>query len=620
MADSQNQFLRVAAARADFLESGREGAAGVPDVLAASWQRSLAAGVDSGHPTSDFTDDIDTGSRLVRCARPVLEQLGADTADMTMAIALTDGRARLLRRVDVSPAVGRLLDRVNFAPGFSYAEGTMGTNGVGTVLEAGQSVSVVGPEHYTEQLQPFACTGAPIIDPLTGRLEGVLVVSTLTPSWSPLMHTLVKSAAKDIGRNLLMDRSQAQQALFETYLRSDARSTKQAVFAFADTVFMANAAAQALFDPGEQLAIRQHATFIMGRRDRGSDTMTLASGRVVQVRGTRIVTGSDTSGLVVIAEVLSARTTSAHQVPYIGAAFTEQLLPQVAVATDQTRQLIGDLRRGHPPIAGGSSPAWVRACDELRQALGEGVPTVVVGETGTGKFTLVAELFHADHPGGRSISVDASQIDGGTTADVEALVASHPEPTLIIVRNIDQAGTEGVERLDQLFTAIAEASAPASFAATLSDSSLDSDLPFHTLLGHFAAAVTIPPLRYRTEDLRLIVTRVVEEIAPTKRVRLSPEAERVIAGYSWPRNVSQLREALLHALRARPVGEIQQQDLPGYCHTASRRSLTPLEMAERDVIILALKEHDGNRVSAAQHVGMSRSSLYRKIKAYGITA
>ena len=495
----------------------------------------------------------------------------------------------------------------------------MGTNGVGTVLEAGQSVSIVGPEHYTENLQAFACTGAPVIDPLTGRLEGILDVSTLTHSWSPLMHTLVKSAAKDIGRNLLLDRSQAQQALFETYLRADARSTKQAVFAFADSVFMANGAAQALFDPGEQLAIREHSTFIMSRRDRVSDTMTLASGRVVQVRGTRIITGSDTSGLVVIVEVLSDRALRGESTRAQSTAFDDQVLPQIAVANAQTRVLVGDLRRGHVPIADGSSPAWVRACDELREALGAGTPTVVLGETGTGKFSLVAELFHADHPGGRSVSVDATQLDRGVEADIGGLVEGNRAPTLYIVRNIDQAGTEAVEHLDLLFTALAEEDAAISFAATLSDSSLDSDLPFHTLLGHFDAAVTIPPLRCRTEDLRLIITRLLQEVAPNRRVRLSPEAERTIARYSWPRNVSQLREALVHALRVRPVGEIQQQDLPGYCHTVSRKSLTPLEVAERDAIIDALTEHGGNRVAAAQHVGMSRSSLYRKIKAYGIT-
>jgi transcriptional regulator of acetoin/glycerol metabolism len=77
----------------------------------------------------------------------------------------------------------------------------------------------------------------------------------------------------------------------------------------------------------------------------------------------------------------------------------------------------------------------------------------------------VAELFHGDHPRGHSVCVDASQLGGGTTADVEALVAAHREPTLCIVRNIDRAGTEGVERLDQLFTAIAAASTPASLAA-----------------------------------------------------------------------------------------------------------------------------------------------------------
>ena len=96
-------------------------------------------------------------------------------------------------------------------------------------------------------------------------------------------------------------------------------------------------------------------------------------------------------------------------------------------------------------------------------------------------------------------------------------------------------------------------------------------------------------------------------------------AERTIARYSWPRNVAQLREALVHALRLRPVGEIQDQDLPSYCHTASRKTLTVLEQAERDAIVAALKEHEGNRVAAAAHLGMSRSSLYRKLKTYAIT-
>ncbi|GLX49470.1 Fis family transcriptional regulator [Streptomyces hygroscopicus subsp. hygroscopicus] len=619
MPDRNSRLLRMAAARADFLEYGHQGAAGVPDVLAASWVRSQRAGVDITRPPTDFRDDIDTRSRLVRCAEPVLDQLGNDTTDLPLVIALTDSQARLVQRRDSSSAVGRLLDRVDFAPGYNYAEAKKGTNGVGTVLEAGQAVSVVGPEHFTEELQAFACTGAPVFDPLTGRIEGILDISTLADAWSPLVHTLVKSAAKDIARNLLLDRNQAQQALFETYLRADARSTRQAVFAFANSVFMANAAAQAMFDPVEQLAVREHATFLMARRDRVSETMAFSSGRIIRIRGTRIVSGSDTAGIVVIAEAVTGEA-SQPRPPAPGPEFDDRVLPRVATAGAATRGLVGDLRRPHVPIASGSSPAWIRACSELRDALAAKAPTIVLGETGTGKFTLLAELFHADHPCGRSVAVDASQLHSGAETDLDALLGSTREQTLCIVRNIDQASTDGVERIDKLFTTLGSTTAPVTFAATVSDSSLDSDLPFHSLLGHFEVAVTIPPLRCRTEDLTLIVSRVLEEIAPGRRVRLSPAAARTVAQYTWPRNVSQLREALTHALRTRPVGEIQDQDLPNYCQTRSHKILTRIEAAERDAIIAALRDKGGNRVAAATHLGMSRSSLYRKLRSYGISA
>lgn len=105
--------------------------------------------------------------------------------------------------------------------------------------------------------------------------------------------------------------------------------------------------------------------------------------------------------------------------------------------------------------------------------------------------------------------------------------------------------------------------------------SLDSDLPFGALLDHIEVAVTAPALRFRTDDLGAISSRLLQELAPARRTRPSPGAERTFARYSWPRNVTQLGEALQHALRTRPVGEIQHQDLAAYCRTASRRLLRP---------------------------------------------
>ncbi|WP_445271091.1 helix-turn-helix domain-containing protein, partial [Streptomyces sp. DSM 41634] len=150
---------------------------------------------------------------------------------------------------------------------------------------------------------------------------------------------------------------------------------------------------------------------------------------------------------------------------------------------------------------------------------------------------------------------------------------------------------------------------PVWMVATASDGSSTADLPFRQLLHYFDISIALPPLHCRTDDLPALTAALLRGIAPERHVRMSPEAMRLIARYSWPRNISQLREALVHAVRRRPVGEIQATDLPGYCQTVARHTLTPLEGAERDVIVAALQESGGNRMAAATHLGMSRSSL-----------
>src|SRR5690606_16186678 len=124
--------------------------------------------------------------------------------------------------------------------------------------------------------------------------------------------------------------------------------------------------------------------------------------------------------------------------------------------------------------------AWVRACEQVRQVLTENQPAVVIGESGSGKFTLVAEIFHDAFPDARSVSIDACQIvdEGDTDVDLDTMLAGQAGPTLFIIRNIDQASTEGAEQISNILRALAEHEEPTWCVATLSDSSLDSDLPF----------------------------------------------------------------------------------------------------------------------------------------------
>jgi transcriptional regulator of acetoin/glycerol metabolism len=612
MPDMADRRLRIAAARADFLSSGERVAEPVSDVVAASWLRSRSAGVDAGTSEANYHRDVDMSSRLVRCAQPIITRLREETADLPLSVALTDNKARVLSRSDNASTIGMLLENVAFSPGFGYAEGGVGTNGVGTVFESGQPVHIIGPEHFSERLQPFACAGAPIKDPLSGRIEGVLDISCLTEHSSPLMHSLVRSAAHDIERNLLVDRSQSQQALFETYVRFDAR-THGAVLAVGGSVVMANAMMQSLFRPDEQLTITEHARYLMARRQSPVDEIELSTGKVVRLRGKRIVVGEDVAGLVLdvllVAEGSSEATLGAYE---------DFAVPRV-IGAEGIESELSAIRHTTPSGGDGASPLWRRAYDDITAALTYHDPLLVLGETGAGKFTLVADIYHQVTTGGRSVAIDAAEIGPTTHTNAEETLEAFAVPTLFIFRNIDTLSTDGVDRLNDFLLALADSEREAYVAATLSDANLDSDLPFQELLVHFQRAVTVPPLRHRTEDLPMLASRVLDDVAPRRAVKISAAAMRIITRYTWPRNLSQLDEALRAALLRRPVGEIQPEDLPGYCHQASRRELSPLESGERDAIIKALLDADGNRVQAATALGIARSSLYRKLKTYGIT-
>ncbi len=88
--------------------------------------------------------------------------------------------------------------------------------------------------------------------------------------------------------------------------------------------------------------------------------------------------------------------------------------------------------------------------------------------------------------------------------------------------------------------------------------------------------------------------------------------------YSWPGNSAQLWQVLRQVVQHRRTGVIEPKDLPPECRTVSRRLLSPLESMERDAIVRSLLDYEGNKVKAAESLGMSRATIYRKIREFGI--
>jgi DNA-binding NtrC family response regulator len=139
--------------------------------------------------------------------------------------------------------------------------------------------------------------------------------------------------------------------------------------------------------------------------------------------------------------------------------------------------------------------------------------------------------------------------------------------------------------------------------------------------------ITLPPLRERVGDIPLLAQSFLREFAGEngKTVNdFTSDALELLMNYSWPGNVRELRTAIEHAVVLCRGEKIGARDLPRQIAVGARVVGTPLfprndltvKEAEKQLIIRALKETDGNRTLAAKRIGMSRRTFHRKLHAY----
>jgi transcriptional regulator with PAS, ATPase and Fis domain len=140
--------------------------------------------------------------------------------------------------------------------------------------------------------------------------------------------------------------------------------------------------------------------------------------------------------------------------------------------------------------------------------------------------------------------------------------------------------------------------------------------------------IVLPPLRSRLEDIPLLVNHFIERFNAQQGRRIQGISERAMAsliGYGFPGNVRELENAIEHAFVVCGGSTLRLEDLPAHIRGASimpRRRATattgPLESAEAMAIRDALARHGGNRTRAASDLGISRNTLWRKMKKHGI--
>jgi sigma-54 dependent transcriptional regulator, acetoin dehydrogenase operon transcriptional activator AcoR len=143
-----------------------------------------------------------------------------------------------------------------------------------------------------------------------------------------------------------------------------------------------------------------------------------------------------------------------------------------------------------------------------------------------------------------------------------------------------------------------------------------------------AITINIPPLRERKEDIRFLSEHFLRKLQLDHEktvLGIDPEALLMLESYDWPGNIRELRNAVEYALALTQDRMVTVDDLPEQVNTHSKKTAilglrAVNRLSERQVISNAIDSAKGNMTQAARALGISRSTLYRKIRKHDISA
>jgi len=564
----------------------------VRDTILASWWRSRRWNVAADRIDLNYTGEPDLDTSLTRSAMPVLRTLREHLESQPISVILTDASGVVLSRLDTGSELDRHLDSVQLAPGFSYSEESVGTNGIGTALEGGRPMHVFGHEHYAENLENLACAGVPIRHPISGVTLGAVDLTCWRKDADRLLITLARTTADQITQALLTDSNAREFELLQEYLRACRRSAG-IVLALNKEVVMMNEHARQVLDPADQIVLLAQATDALAGRHPVPIEVDLPTGAKARMYCRPLSSDDRLAGGVVHVKMVE---------PGAGRVVGETTTPKQQMFL---------------PGLVGSGPLWLRACQHVDAVYTAGEWLALEGEPGAGKLALLRAVHQRRDPAGRFHVLDAAD-----AVDAEWQVTARSEllegTGCLVIRHVDRLSARRLHALSAALQETIAGGRPESLwiAVTLSERPATGGLA--DLLRFFPSTVEIPPLRHHIEDLHELVPFFIAKLNQYPRLICSPEAMQLLLRSSWPGNTEQLWQVLRKVVQHRRTGVIASSDLPPECWTVSRRLLSPLESMERDAIVQSLLDYKGNKVKAAESLGMSRATIYRKIHEYGI--
>ncbi|MBI4694499.1 MAG: sigma-54-dependent Fis family transcriptional regulator [Gammaproteobacteria bacterium] len=637
---------QIMAAWERFLSSGEDHSGTVRRLIQDSWERCFHAGVDparrDGVPllrTDGLYSVRGQHEDLLEACKPVMAEARDFLAESGTVMLLTDPGGLILQ-MEGDPHTLDDAQTIHLEPGARWSEQDVGTNAIGTALSAGAPVQVHAAEHFCEGIKRWTCSATVVRDPYDGQLLGALDVSGLSGTYNRHSLALVVTAATRIEERLTQLNLETRHALLDACQSRLAQLHTDEYVVFDRIGRMVKASRDAL----HTLSLR-------------NPRIPARIGRISDLGATLSVHGAVVAPSWLPAECFEPVR---HGGRHIG---TILVLPALGHGPRERERSAVRMPRETPAASVfadviGEAPALRAAVERGMHLARANVPVLLQGETGVGK-EVFARAIHAAGPtargplvnlncGGLSRDLLASELfgyadgaftgarRGGMKGKVEAAdggtlfldeISEMPldlQPHLLRVLEGGEVYRLGeTEPRKVRFRLV---------SATNRDLHAEADAGRFRLDLYYRVAVTtiaLPPLRERTGDILLLAERFLRDCAELHYVPvegISPEALAALEAYHWPGNVRELRNAIQSMVLTthRPV--LGMDSLPPHIasHTAPVvalpvRGVASLEQAERAAIEQAILACGANLTRAAAALGISKSTLYAKLKRYGIT-
>ena len=598
------------------------------DEIEASWRRSLEAGLDSTRDTAqkiDLVSDLrsfrEQHELLLNAAAPEFEHLIQQFGDDGL-IMLGNVDARILA-LDGNKDIITPDRRMALCQGVSWSEAHRGTNALGTAVIEQRAILINEQEHFLDTVSHFSCTSAPIMD-AGGKLQGVIDITREGRNWQP-QDTLgvVQLAARNIEARLFTTQYQEGIVLAFHPRRQYLRSAWLGLVA--------------LNEDGKILAINEQGCQLLGQ----------ARCKVVGHTIEELV--REKIGVLLtkcLREPITVVQTQAGQLFCELLQFPKRLTPKSPVPSSSR-----SIKRPTPSLptleqfAAGES-RLLRALKMANRALDHDVPVLLKGETGTGKEIASQVLHHWCSRGDRPlVAVNCAAIPEGL---IESELFGYREGAFTGSRRggmvgrfqqanggtlfLDEIGDMPLPLQARLLRVLQErcveplgggdaveldialiAASHRNLKQLVAEGKFREDL-YYRLSG---VSVTLPPVRNR-KDFPGLCRQMLNKF-DRPNIVLAPELEKRLISYDWPGNVRQLEMVLKVAVAFMDPEEqvLTEEHLSDdFLEELDERPVVggTLEETQEQLIRQTLEQHEGNISAAAKTLGISRATLYRRMK------